>query len=276
VEGDLHDTLALEEAMRGVTRVYHAAALVSFDPRDDKALRLTNVDGTANIVDAALNAGVQRLCHVSSTAAIGVEPPGVLRNEDSPWNETRDTSPYAMSKYSAELEVHRGIAEGLDAVIVNPCIILGPGAPGRSSMTLVERIRKGTRFHTSGSNAVVDARDVATCAVRLMDEGGTGERYLLVGENLGYRELFATLARSMGRSATDRLIAPWVLAMAWRVERLRTLFGGRPFITRHTAHSANLERAWSNAKVRNLLGHSFRPAREAAENVAGFLQGAAR
>lgn len=273
VEGDLHDMPALQESMQGVTQVYHAAALVSFDPRDNKALHHTNAVGTANIVDAALLSGVQRLCHVSSTAAIGVEPPGVERNERSPWSETPDTSPYAASKYAAELEVYRGIAEGLDAVIVNPCIILGPGMAGRSTMTLVERIRKGTSFHTVGSNAVVDARDVAACAVRLMHEGGSGERYLLVGENLTYQELFATLAICLGRPATKYALPPLVLALAWRLERLRTLFGGRPFITRHTAHSAVISRSWSSAKVIELLGYTFRPAHEAASNVAAFLQG---
>jgi dihydroflavonol-4-reductase len=272
VEGDLHDMPALQDAMQGVTHVYHAAALVSFDPRDDQALQRTNAGGTANVVDAALISGVQRLCHVSSTAAIGTNPLGMERNEDSPWSATPNTSPYAASKYAAELEVHRGIAEGLDAVIVNPCIILGPGVPGRSTMTLVERIRKGTRFHTAGSNAVVDARDVASCTVRLMREGGSGERYLLVGENLSYKELFATLAKALGRPGTKYAIPPWALSLAWRLERLRTLFGGRPFITRHTAHSATISRSWSNAKARKVLGYTFRPAHDAAANVAAFLQ----
>ena len=164
------------------------------------------------------------------------------------------------------------MAEGLDAVIVNPCVVLGPGAPGRSTMTLVERLRRGTSFHPPGSNAVVDARDVAACMVRLMAEGLSGERYLLVGENVSYRALFAALAESFGKRAPHRTVPGWALGMAWRLERLRTLFGGRAFITRHTVHSAIVRRSFSNTKVRAVLGYDFRSAREAAANVAAFVE----
>lgn len=276
VEGDILDMPSLEQAMQGVTRVYHAAAMVSFDPRDNEALMRNNTWGTANVVNAALLAGVERLCHLSSTAAIGAAAKGEMADERSPWNETEHTSPYARSKYAAELEVYRGIAEGLEAVMVNPCVILGPGVAGRSSMTLIERIRNGTSFYPTGSNAVVDARDVASCAIRLMEEGASGERYLLIGENLTYQELFATLARSMGLPAPARRIPIWSLAFAWRLDAFRSLFGGRPFITKHTAHSACSQRSWSNSKVRALLGHEFRSAEEAARNVAAFLGPAGR
>ncbi len=272
VEGDLLDMAALEDAMQGITQVYHAAALVSFDPRDDKALMRSNAQGTANVVNAALLAGVDRLCHVSSTAAFSSPLDGGMTDETTAWNPTPQTSPYAHSKYEAELEVYRGIAEGLEAVIVNPCVIMGPGLPGRSTMTLVERIRKGTRFYPLGSNAVVDARDVASCAIRLMREGKIGERYLLIGENLSYKALFGTLAKSMGLAVPSKPIPPWTLALAWRLEAFRSLFGGRPFITKHTARSACSRRAWSNAKVRGVLGYEFRTAEEAAPNVAAFLK----
>lgn len=273
VEGDLMDMAALEDAMQGITQVYHAAALVSFDPRDDKALMRSNAQGTANVVNAALLSGVERLCHVSSTAAFSSPIDGGMTDETTAWNPTPQTSPYAHSKYEAELEVYRGIAEGLEAVIVNPCVIMGPGLPGRSTMTLVERIRKGTRFYPPGSNAVVDARDVASCATRLMREGKIGERYLLIGENLSYKALFGTLAKSMGLTAPNNPIPQWTLAVAWRLEAFRSLFGGRPFITKHTASSACSRRAWSNAKVRGVLGYEFRTAEEAARNVAAFLGG---
>lgn len=273
VEGDLMDMASLEDAMQGVTRIYHAAALVSFDPRDGNTLMHSNGQGTANVVNAALLAGVERLCHVSSTAALSSPLNGGITDESTAWNPTPQTSPYAHSKYEAELEVYRGLAEGLDAVIVNPCVIMGPGLPGRSTMTLVERIRKGTRFFPPGSNAVVDARDVASCAIRLMREGKSGERYLLIGENQSYRELFGTLAKSMGLPRPSKPIPPWTLALAWRLEAFRSLFGGRPFITEYTARSACSQRAWSNAKVRELLGYEFRTAEEAARNVAAFLEG---
>jgi dihydroflavonol-4-reductase len=204
VEGDLFDVDRLREAVQGVEHVYHCAALVSFDPRDRDALLRTNVQGTANVVDAALDCGVRRLCHVSSTATIGGAMDGGTGEETKAFKEEKDSSAYAISKAQAELEVHRGIAEGLDAVMVNPCVVLGPGVPGRSSMTMIERVRKGTRFFPKGSNAVVDARDVATAMTSLITEGGTGERHLLIGENLPYRKLFTLIAASNGKNSTIR------------------------------------------------------------------------
>lgn len=272
VEGHLHDMDALEAAMEGVRHVYHTAAMVSFDPRDAKEMRRINVEGTANVVNAALAQGVERLCHVSSTAAIG-EAPGVeLRHEDLPWALDKDTSPYAVSKYEAELEIHRGLAEGLDAVMVNPCVILGPGLAGRSSMTLPERLRKGTSFYPTGSNAFVDARDVAACMVALMERGASGERYLLVGENRSYKDLFTAMSKAFGKPAPHRQLATWMLALAWRVERLRTLLtGGAALVTRSTVSSALERRSYCNEKVRALLGYRFRTMDEAVANVAAYL-----
>ena len=271
VEADLLDPTGLEVAMQGVEHVYHCAALVSFDPRDDEALFTQNITGTANVVNAALGAGVKRLMHVSSTATLGKALPGEMANEASEWQRDKTTSPYAASKYDAELEVQRGIAEGLDAVMVNPCIVLGPGVPGRSSMTMVERIRKGTRFFPPGTNAVVDARDVAAFMVALMVKGATGERHLLVGENVSYQKLFALIAEASGQPAPERTIAPWLLQVGWRLERLRTLFGGKPFVTRHTVHSAIIQRSYDASKATRITGMHFRSAKESVENVVRYL-----
>jgi nucleoside-diphosphate-sugar epimerase len=272
VEGDLFDVDALRGAMQGVEHVYHCAALVSFDPRDRDALLRTNVQGTANVVDAALECGVRRLCHVSSTATIGGAMDGGTGDETKAFTEEKHSSAYAISKAQAELEVHRGIAEGLDAVIVNPCVVLGPGMPGRSSMTMIERVRKGTRFFPKGSNAVVDARDVATAMTRLITEGGTGERHLLIGENLPYRKLFTLIAASNGKAAPSMELPPWTLELAWRAEALRTLFGGRPLVTRNTARTASRTRHYDGSKATKLLGMHFRTAEEAVANVAAFIR----
>jgi len=273
VEGDVLDMPALEAAMEGIDQVYHAAAMVSFDPRDARTTHQVNVEGTANVVNAALDRGIRRLCHVSSVAAIGEAGPGEARHEELMWEADPHTSPYAASKYAAELEVQRGIAEGLDAVLVNPCVVLGPGAPGRSSMTMVERLARGTRFHPPGSNAVVDARDVASAMVVLMDRGGTGERYILVGENLDYKRLFTLLANAFGHPAPTIALPAWPLQLAWRAERLRTLlFGGRPFVTRHTVRSALVHRRYDNHKALSVPGIRFRTAEEAVANVAAYVK----
>lgn len=273
VEADLLDVDGLNNAMRGVREVYHTAALVSFAPGDDDLMLRVNVTGTANVVNAALEQGVKRLCHVSSTAAIGDAPAGMSRTETSPWNDDKRTSVYSRSKYAAELEVQRGIAEGLDSVIVNPCVVIGPGVHGRSSMTLVDRLRKGTSFYPPGSNAIVDARDVARCMLALMEKAPTGERYLLVGENISYQRLFTLFTAAFGLPAPKKRIQPWMLNIGWRLEHLRSLLiGSRPFITRATAHSALNQRSYGADKVRTLLGHPFISAEESVTNVVEFLK----
>lgn len=272
VEGDLLEQDSLIDAMRGVERVFHCAALVSFDPRDTKALFLHNITGTANVVNAMLANGVGRLGHVSSTATIGFRPDGSANDETVPFKSDRSASAYAISKHEAELEVQRGIAEGLHAVMVNPCVVIGPGPEGRSSITIMERMRKGSRFFPGGSNAVVDARDVATALVRLTDEGACGERHLLIGENISYRDLFTLIAKTAGKPAPTRSIAPWMLDLAWRVERLRTLFGGRPLITKASARTASRQRVYDGSKASRSLNMAFRDAREAVENTERFLR----
>ena len=273
VEGDLFDVDALREAMQGVDHVYHCAAMVSFDPRDARELLRTNVEGTASVVDAALDSGVKRLCHVSSTATIGGGLDGGIGDETKPFVQDKNSSGYAISKADAELEVYRGIAEGLNAVMVNPCVVFGPGQHGRSTMTMIDRVSKGSRFFPGGTNAVVDARDVATAMTRLITEGGIGERYLLIGEEISYQRLFTLIAQSAGKPAPSMKLPAWALELGWRAEGLRTLFGGRPLITRNTARTASRVRHYDGSKSERLLGMRFRSAEEAVANVADFLRG---
>ena len=271
VEGDLLDVLSLEEAMDGVERVFHAAAEVSFNPGDTRKLDRVNRKGTANVVNAALRTHVKLLVHVSSTAAIGEVLSGRPATEDDAFDPGGSHSPYADSKWAAELEVERGRAEGLEAVIANPCIVLGPGRGGRSSMGLVDRLARGSRYYPPGSNAVVDARDVAHALVELADKRAITGRYLLIGENLSYRELFGKLATSFGHPAPGFALRPWMLRAAASASTLLGPFlGGRSLVTRHTVRSSLARRSWSAGRVKAELGMRFRSAGEAVANVAAF------
>lgn len=275
-EGDVRDVQSLADAMSGVEHVYHAAALVSFDPRSAAALYQANTTGTANVVNVALESGVKRLCHVSSTAAIGIARDGADRDETLPWVDDARTSDYSRSKHLAELEVQRGIAEGLDAVIVNPCVVIGPGRNGLSSMAIVDRLRHGTRWYTPGTNAFVDARDVAACMRGLMERGYTGERYLITGANASYRQLFDALSKGFGHPSPSREAKPWMLQLAWRAERLRSILtGAAPMVTKATVASSLGRRSYSNTKVTTLLGYRFRPLEESVANVVSFIKGTA-
>lgn len=271
MECEVADPVGLEEAMRGVEHLYHCAALVSFDARDAKRMLAVNIGGTANVVNAALEAGVKVFVHVSSIATIGSALNGAAMDETLPFDDDRRQSPYAISKHGAELEVQRGVAEGLRAVIVNPSVILGAGDPSRGSLAIIGRLRKGSRFYATGSVGVVDARDVAWAMAELAVKGVSGDRYILSTPSIGYRELFTRITSAFGRGAPTMAAPAWGLRIAWRADRLRTLFGGRSLITRHTVRSALSDRNYSSAKVEGLLGMRFRGAEEAVRNACAFM-----
>ncbi|QQR85025.1 MAG: NAD-dependent epimerase/dehydratase family protein [Flavobacteriales bacterium] len=271
-ETDLLDVVGLREAFTCAERVFHCAALVSMDARDSRQLFAVNIGGTANVVNAALECGVQRLVHVSSIAATGRTPDGSAVNEDSPWVRDKHTSAYAISKYDAELEVQRGVAEGLSAVMVNPGVVYGPGQKGRSSLAVIDRVCKGTAFYPTGSNGIVDVRDVAQAMLELAEVGGDGERYILSTPPVPYKDLFGMIAKAAGRRAPDRALPLWTLEVAWRFEAVRTgLFGGRSLVTRNAVRSATSHYSYDTSKVR-ALGITFRPPEETILNAVAFAR----
>lgn len=271
-ETDLLDVVGPREAFTGAERVFHCAALVSMDARDARQLFAVNIGGTANVVNAALECGVKRLVHVSSIAATGRTPDGSPVSEDSPWVRDKHTSAYAISKFDAELEVQRGVAEGLSAVMVNPGVVYGPGPKGRSSLSIIHRVSRGTAFYPTGSNGIVDARDVAAAMLKLADVGGDGERYILSTDPVTYRDLFTMIAKAAGKPAPSRALPQWVLELAWRVEAVRTgLFGGRSLVTRNAVRSATSHYRYDTSKAR-ALGITFRGPEETITNATAFYR----
>jgi dihydroflavonol-4-reductase len=249
VQGDVLDHAALDAALQGVQQVYHAAAMVSYDARDRDLLMEVNAEGTARVVDACLAHGVKKLLFVSSIATLGDEPwPGLI-SEDTPRREEGKRSVYAQSKYRAEMEVWRGMAEGLQAVIVNPSVMLGEGDWTRSSTALFRIVHDEFPFYTTGCTGWVDAQDVARACVLLMNSEIQGERFVLNGGNLAYREVFTLMARAMGKKPPRYEAKPWMAALVWRWQVLRGwLTGKRATITRETARSAREEKGYSSAK----------------------------
>ena len=210
VKADLLDIDDLKNLVQGSTTIYHCAALVSFFKADFEACIQQNRYVTANLVDLSIQYGVQHFCHVSSTAAIGGKE--ALVNEKSKWQEGAQHSGYGISKLMAEKEVWRGIEEGLTAVIVNPCVILGPAAPGSPSLQMLDTAKKGLKFYTSGANAVVDARDVAWAMAELVAKGVERERFLVVGPQQTFRELFSVFAKKLGKKPPN-INAPKTLTL---------------------------------------------------------------
>jgi dihydroflavonol-4-reductase len=227
VEGDIYDPLFLLEACSGISEVYHCAADVSFRVTDKNKMHRINVEGTANVVNSCLENHVKRLCHVSSIGALGSCENGLPINENTPWKSNSPHSFYSETKYRAEQEVWRGIAEGLDAFIVNPSVIISPfqtdGAMGR----LIEMVWKGMKYFTTGINAFVDVRDVSSAMIKLMEGEPSGERYITSAGNYSYKQIFEIIAENLNKKPPSIKAGKGLLQAALFASWLRKLFTGK-------------------------------------------------
>ena len=271
VEGDVCDPSSLDQAMKGVELVYHCAAVVSFRKTDYELIGSVNIKGTANVVDACLLNGVKRLCHVSSIAALGNAEDGKPVDERTPWNAGVKHSPYGLSKFAAEREVWRGIEEGLEAVIVNPSVILGPSEPQKAGCRLFSAIKKGLPFYPPGANGFVDVRDVVSIMMRLVEEGAYNERFLINGENLSYYALFSRMSATLGQRPPYIPVPAFALKLIWRFNALLSwMLRVNPDLTRETARNAYIRAAYDNSKVINRLNYQFLTVEDTMENLIGF------
>lgn len=274
VEGDITDVVSLEDALQNVEQVYHCAALVSFKKYDRDALMKINAEGTANVVNACLDAHIQKLCYVSSTAAIGKGLEHTLLTEADKWVKTPDVSNYSISKYLAEQEVWRGTEEGLNAVIVNPCVILGPHNWNLGSTFTFKNIYQGLKYYTPGSNAVVDVRVLTRVMMQLMASDIRSERFLVISENLGFKELFTKMAKAMDKQAPRTKVGKNMANIGRIGEAVRSKFTGtEPRITRETLQAAFKNYSYSSQKLKKALpGIDLGNAEQAIENTVGFLK----
>ena len=270
VYGDVLDYDVLEEAMCDVDEVYHCAAVVSFDASDKNSLMRVNVEGTRNMVNAALQCGVKKFCHVSSIAALGRALEGETIDENSPWTHSKNNSVYSNSKHEGEMEVWRGIAEGLNATIVNPSLILGAGKWDSSSCELFNTIAKGFPFYTTGINGFVDVKDVARAMVMLMENNKFGQRYCLNGALISYQDLFKLMADNFKVKAPYIKVGKFLSEIAWRVFWLiGKIKGKKPLITKETARTATRRYSYSSAKIIKELNFTFTPIEESVREICG-------
>lgn len=275
VPGDLDDTAAMTEAFRGADVVFHCAAMVSILPKVTPAIRAANVDGTANVIAAVRAAGAKRLVHVSSVVAVGLATGDAPATEDTPWNfaEEKLADGYAITKREAE-EVVRA-ATDVDAVIVNPAYMLGPRDVRPSSGGLIIKVAKRRLpGWTPGVNNFVDVRDVARGMVAAAERGERGERYILGGENLTYRDAFAMMARVAG-VAPPRLAAPRAVALAlgYAGDLRHRLTGREPTINSTQARWAYTRRfRFSSAKAERALGYRHGPIEPAIEAAIAWFR----
>lgn len=258
VDVDLLDYSSVSRAMKGVDMVFHCAATVSFHKRDRQLLLDNNICSTTNMVNAALNEGVRRFCHVSSTAAIGRSENGEPSTEKHVWAPEKKHSGYSESKFYSEMEVWRGIEEGLDAVIVNPSVILGSGNWNWGSPLYFSTIWNGLKYYTRGGTGYVDARDVSRAMIHLTDDENwekvRKQRFIVSAENRPHRDVFNLIADNLGKKRPSVFASGLMLNIGWRMAALAAFFNKkRPVITRETASGANLFSNYSGKKSHSLL-----------------------
>lgn len=254
IQCNILDVVALEEAMKGVEHVYHCAAIVTFNPRRKQEMYKINIEGTANVVNAALEAGVKKMVHVSSVAALGRirenEPITELMN----WTEETSNSAYGQSKFLAEMEVWRGIAEGLEAVMVNPTIILGAGNWNEGSTKLFQSVYNEFPWYAEGTTGFVDVNDVVDAMMQLMESNITGQRFIISAENRSYKEVFEMIAAAFGKKAPHKKVTPFIAAIVWRLEAVKSWFTKKdPLVTRETAKTALAKVRFDNSKLLKFL-----------------------
>jgi dihydroflavonol-4-reductase len=271
VEGDLLDTHRIDQYLREQTWVFHAAAMVSFDPRDRRQMRAINVDGTANLVNLSLLNDISKFLHVSSIAAIGRPEEVRPINEAEKWERNKKNSQYAISKYQAEMEVWRGMAEGLKVAIVNPSVVIGSGYWDRGTARFFRMLSQGYPFYPLGATGFVDVRDVADFSIALMESPIQDQRFILNGVNWSYQQFFQTISEALEVKPPRYIARPWMGNLLWRLEWVRArLFGATPLLTRESARSAQSSWEFINDRSRQALNFTYRPLEQTIRETAAL------
>ena len=275
IEGDILDVVSLEEAMDNIDTVIHSAAVVSFVKKDREQMYRVNVEGTANVVNIALEKNVRRFIYVSSVAALGRTATGGTVNEEKKWEASKANTHYGKSKHNGELEVWRGISEGLNGVILNPSTILGFGDWNSSSCAIFKKIYEEFKWFTPGINGFVGVEDVARVASMLVESDISGERFIVSSDNWTFKKLMDTIADSFGKKKPSKQSTPLLLSFAWKMEKVKSfLKGSKPLLTRESARVAMSKTYFENTKLLDAFpGFLFTPLDQAIRKAtAKYLE----
>ena len=269
IKADITDITSLKVVFNNaITKVYHCAALVSFDPSDYYLMRQTNIDGTANIINFSIIAKVEKLCFVSSIATIGDAINGEFITEKKEWVLDRDKNSYAITKYGAEMEVWRGSQEGLDVVIVNPGVILGSGFFNEGSGKLFSQMHKGLHFYTEGITGFVGVKDVIKTMINLMESKIKNERFILVSENLSFKTVLYTIANYLEVKKPSVKVGKVATSIFWRLNWvLSKVTRKKVLLSRSSAKSSHNKDFYSSEKISNLLNIEFQKIDSVIKNI---------
>ena len=265
IQADITDIPSLEFAFANVDSVYHCAALISFDPKDEALLRKTNIEGTANIVNFSIAKGVKKLCYLSSIAALGDLKEHEIRiTEKTDWNPEKPHSDYAISKYGAEMEIWRGQQEGLKVAVLNPGIILGPGFWNKGSGALFSAVANGLPFYTKGFTGFVAVSDVVALLILAMnkmedDENNNGQRFVIIEDNYSYQTILNAIAEALKVKKPRFYASKWVTEIGWRLNWITSeLFRQKRKISKDSARASHSTSLYSNEKAKAVFGFQFK------------------
>ncbi|WP_452229254.1 NAD-dependent epimerase/dehydratase family protein [Lacinutrix sp. MEBiC02404] len=272
IEADILDIPVLIDVFQDITQVYHCAALISFNPKDYHKLRKTNIEGTANIVNLCLAKNIKKLCYVSSIATLGNHEDNSFIDEETFWNPEADNSVYSITKYGAEMEVWRGTQEGLDAVIVNPGIIIGAGFWNSGSGLLFKKAHNKFPYYVTGTTGYVDVKDVVTAMLQLMQSNIINQRFVIVAKNISFQHFTEIAAKHLKVKAPKKRATSLMLEMAWRTDWLKSFLTGKPrSLTKQNAKTALTITNYSNQKIINALDFKFIPLEKSIETVSNLF-----
>ena len=260
VQADILEIPSLNEAFSNINYVYHCAAIVSFDAKNSKSLRTTNIEGTANIVNLCLAFNIKKLCHISSIATMDLALGDEYISEKFTWHPEKSHSDYAISKYGAEIEVWRGTQEGLSAVIVNPGVIIGPGFWDSGSGQLITKVFEGLKFYFPKTTGFVGVLDVSKASIQLMDSTIINEQFILVSENLSFKTILEWVGESLQKKAPQTPLQPWMVIIGWILQSsAKFLWGAKMQISKNDYKSLFKHSYYSNERIKEKLGFSFTP-----------------
>ncbi len=270
IEGDLMDLFLLEDVMQDTDQVYHAAAIVTATKKEEALMKKINGEGTANVVNAANYCKIEKLLHVSSIAVLGRQRKVQTLSEKNHWLPGEFNNAYAISKYLGEQEVWRGMAEGLNAVIINPSVIIGSGIWGKGTTGLFDKVKQGLPFYPVGSNGFVDVRDVARMSVELMESDISDQRVIANAVDMTYQDFFTSLANLLNKKPPRIKATPFLSGLAWRADWLRAkLTSSQHIVTKSRAFLTGCSFSFDNRLSKDLLDFEYTPIMRTLEETAG-------
>ena len=271
-EADVLDLDSLSLAFQDIDIVYHCAAVVSLSSGSE-TMTDTNVSGTKNIVELALQNNITKLCYVSSIAACGQSVDNNFIDENTNWKNTDNRNAYSRSKYYAELEVWKGIEKGLNAVIVNPGVILGVSGSQTGSSQIFFQVKKGLAFYTSGGTGYVDVRDVVRLMILLLTSEISGERFIVVSENCNNKKILSWMADGFGKKRPQILISKRPMMLIGSISEFAgQVFRFKPLIDKSMARSVSHLEKFSNEKVKIEFSFDFIPIKTCIAEVCESIR----